>query len=204
VSLVVRGVHKRLAGREVLRDVGFEVPEGSALALLGANGAGKSTLLRLLAGVLAADAGVATLDGASLFEANAALRGRVGYVPEHPDALPHLTVRELLRLVGALKRTPVPDDATLERLGAAALLDQRTHALSLGQRRRAFLAAALVGTPRLLLLDEPTNGLDPGGVEMLGGVLRDAVAGGAVVVLATHDLAFARVLTGRTLTLSYP
>jgi ABC-type multidrug transport system ATPase subunit len=191
VSLVIRGVAKRLAGRAVLGGFDAEVPAGAALALVGPNGVGKSTLLRIVAGVLLPDAGEVTLAGVSLLAADGAARRRLGYVPEHPDALPHLTVRELLRLCAALKQAPVPDDALLARLGADVLLDRRTHALSLGQRRRAFLAAALVGDPALLVLDEPSNGLDPDGVAMLAGLLRERCAAGASVLLATHDLAFA-------------
>jgi ABC-type multidrug transport system ATPase subunit len=196
-TLRIAAVEKRLAGRPVLRGVDLEAPAGAAVALLGANGAGKSTLLRVVAGVLAPDAGTVTLGGDQLLDGGGAARRRLGYVPEHPDALPHLTVRELLVLVAALKRAAPPERALVERLGADAILDQRTAALSLGQRRRAFLAAALVGDPVLLLLDEPTNGLDPGGIEMLATLLRERVAAGGIVLFATHDVAFAEAVGGR-------
>jgi ABC-type multidrug transport system ATPase subunit len=204
VSLRLRGVSKRLGGCAVLAHLDAEVAAGHATALLGANGVGKSTLLRIAAGVLAPDAGEVTLAGDSLLAADGAVRRRLGYVPEHPDALPHLTVRELVRLCAALKRAPFPDDALLARLGADVLLDRRTHALSLGQRRRAFLAAALVGAPALLLLDEPSNGLDPDGVAMLVALLRERCAAGAAVLVATHDLAFADALGAARLPLARP
>ena len=195
-------MHKRLAGRVVLAGIDAEVPSGTACALLGANGAGKSTLLRIVAGVLAPDSGQVTLSGTSLLGPDGAARRLLGYVPEHPDALPHLTVRELLRLVAALKRCQLPPDDLLDRVGALPLLDRRTHALSLGQRRRAFLAAALVGDPILLVLDEPTNGLDPDGVSMLATLLRERATLGASVLVATHDLAFVSSLSATPLRLS--
>ena len=204
MSLRIHGVSKRLGGRPVLVHVDTELAAGSALALLGENGVGKSTLLRIVAGVLAPDAGEVTLAGQSMLAADGAVRRRLGYVPEHPDALPHLTVRELLRLCAALKHAPLPDDALLARLGADLLLDRRSHALSLGQRRRAFLAAALVGEPALLVLDEPSNGLDPAGVAMLAALLRERCAAGAAVLVATHDLAFADAIGAARLPLTRP
>ncbi len=197
MTLRLAGVAKRLAGRAVLVAAELDAASGSLTALLGENGAGKSTLLRIVAGVLAADAGEVTLAGASLLAPDGAARRQLGYVPEHCDALPHLTVRELLRLCAALKLAEPPPAALLERVGAAPLLERRTHALSLGQRRRAFLAAALVGDPTLLVLDEPTNGLDPDGVDMLAGLLRERVVAGAIVLVATHDLRFADALGAR-------
>jgi ABC-type multidrug transport system ATPase subunit len=89
-----------------------------------------------------------------------------------------------------------------ERLGADTLLDQRTHALSLGRRRRAFLAAALVGDPALPVLDEPTDGLEPDGVAMRGTLLRERPATGAIALVASHDLAFADTLGARRVRLS--
>jgi ABC-2 type transport system ATP-binding protein len=198
-GLRIAGVSKRLGGRLVLDDVSLHVDRTTAL--LGENGAGKSTLLRIVAGVLAPDAGEVNLGADSLLRTTATRR-QLGYVPEHPDALPHLTVRELLRLVGALKHAPPIAPALLARLGAEAILDRRSHALSLGQRRRAFLAAALVGEPTLLLLDEPTNGLDPDGVAMLATLLGERAAAGATVLVATHDLAFVAALGAKIVRLT--
>lgn len=191
MTLSVSGLCKLLGGRKVLDDVTFEVIPGRTLALFGQNGAGKSTLLRILAGVMDADAGNATLDGHPLLEFRLAGRTNVGYVPEAADAPPHITPRELLALVASLKRTPLPDSSLLTRVGIDAYADQLVGSLSLGQRRRTCLAAALVGNVRLLLLDEPTNGLDSAGVRMLVDVLGEHNHADGMVVVATHDEAFA-------------
>src|SRR5262249_21628906 len=119
----------------------------------------------------------------------AALR-HVGYAPEAAELPPHLGVGELVALVAALKRCSLPPAALVERLGVGPLLKQRLGALSLGQRRRAGLLAALVGDPELLLLDEPTNGLDADGIAMLAGLLREREEAGRAAMVATHDRAF--------------
>ncbi len=201
MTLRIGHVHKRLAGRRVLVDVSLECAAGAPVTLLGENGAGKSTLLSIVAGILAPDEGIVTLDGATLLGDHPPARRRLGFVPEHPDALPHATVGELVALVAALKGAAV-DQAVLGRVGVAELLERRLGTLSLGQRRRAFVAAALVGAPGCLILDEPTNGLDPDGITMLGELLRERAAAGAVVMVATHDLPFAAGLAGRTVRLS--
>lgn len=201
MTLLVSGIGKLLGGRHVLEDVSFEVPPGRTLALFGQNGAGKSTLLRILAGVMDTDFGSATLDGDTLLEGRLAGRTRVGYVPEAADAPPHMTPRELLALVASLKRTGFPDSALLNRVGIQAYADQIVGSLSLGQRRRTCLAAALVGDVRLLLLDEPTNGLDSSGVRMLVDVLSDHSRAGGISVIATHDEPFATAMNAQRLRL---
>jgi ABC-type multidrug transport system ATPase subunit len=191
------GVSKRLGGRRILERFSLTVESG-ATAVLGANGSGKTTLLRIAAGVLDPDEGRVLLAGRPLARA----RAQLGYVPEAADPPLHLTGGELLALVASLRRAPPIDRALAERLGVEALAGQRIGSMSLGQRRRACLAAALVGSPWLLVLDEPTNGLDPDGTQMLLGVLRDHIAGGGGVLLATHDLGFADGLSARRIVLS--
>jgi ABC-2 type transport system ATP-binding protein len=196
VSLRVRDLGKRLGGRWVLRRLSFTVDAGVA-AILGANGAGKTTLLRLIAGVLEPDEGQVFLRDRPVARA----RAEVGYVPEAADPPLHLTVAELLALVAALRRAPPLAGAVAASLGVDALAGQRLGSLSLGQRRRACVAAALVGAPWLLLLDEPTNGLDAAGAALLVRLVADHVAGGGCAVVATHDLAFADAVAARRIEL---
>jgi len=202
MTLMVKRVSKLLGGRKVLDDVSLEVSPGQILTLFGANGAGKSTLLRLLAGVLDADAGSATLDGISLLDQQWSGRTHLGYVPEAADAPPHMTPRELLTLVASLKFAPTPDSSVFHRVGIDEYADQAIGSLSLGQRRRTCLAAALVGDVRLLLLDEPTNGLDDSGVSMLFDILGDHTQRGGMVVVATHDKPWSDQLKARRLRLA--
>src|SRR5690606_7299289 len=122
---------------------------GQARAITGENGAGKSTLLRILAGVLSPDAGAATLAGEPLIGRGARGRRRIGYVPEAADPPGRLSGRGVLDLVAALKRAPSASAELRHRLGLGPLLSRPIAAMSLGQRRRLCLAAALIGEPAL-------------------------------------------------------
>lgn len=197
MTLLVSGLAKLLGGRKVLDEINFDTPSGQTIALFGENGAGKSTLLRILAGIMDADAGRAIFEGQSILEHRLAERTYLGYVPEAADAPPHMTPRELLALVASLKRTRLPDSSLLQRVGIDAYADQMIGSLSLGQRRRTCLAAALVGDVRLLLLDEPTNGLDAAGVRMLADVLDTHAHVGGISIVATHDEHFADMVHSR-------
>ncbi|WP_170229795.1 ABC transporter ATP-binding protein [Polyangium fumosum] len=202
MTLSIVDLDKRLGGRLVLDAAGLSAARGEVVAIFGDNGAGKSTLLRILAGVLDADRGHATLDGASILGPRAAARARVGYVPEAADAPAHLSPRELSALVAALKRVPPPDEALLDRLGLRAYWDRPFGGLSLGQRRRSCLCAAILGDVRLLLLDEPTNGLDAAGVRELAGLVTERRAAGTTVLVATHDPGFAEAIGATRVRLS--
>jgi ABC-2 type transport system ATP-binding protein len=177
-----RGVTKRRGGRIVVDDVSFVVKAGEVAALVGANGAGKSTLLAIVAGSLAPDRGWVAIAGAT-----SGRRRQLGYVPEAADPPGHLTGGELLALAAALRGAPPLDEKTRERLGVAGLDGHRLERMSLGQRRRACLAAALVGAPPALVLDEPDNGLDVDGLDALVELVAAATARNAAVLVATHD-----------------
>jgi ABC-type multidrug transport system ATPase subunit len=195
VTLHVAHLSKRLGGTQALDDVSFDHDVG-VLAILGENGAGKSTLLQILVGLIRPDSGLVTLAGRTVADSRHAL----GFVPEAADPLPFLSVYELLSLVAAVKATPLLEEA-IDALGLRALLDQRIGTLSLGQRRRACVAAALTGRPWLLVLDEPTNGLDAEGTETLARTLERHVAGGGTAVVATHDVAFCDRIARKTIRL---
>jgi ABC-2 type transport system ATP-binding protein len=177
-----RGVTKRRGGRIVVDDVSFVVKAGEVAALVGANGAGKSTLLAIVAGSLAPDRGWVAIAGAT-----SGRRRQLGYVPEAADPPGHLTGGELLALAAALRGAPPLDEKTRERLGVAGLDGHRLERMSLGQRRRACLAAALVGAPPALVLDEPDNGLDVDGLDALVELVAAATSRNAAVLVATHD-----------------
>jgi ABC-2 type transport system ATP-binding protein len=201
-ALRATDVGKRYGARWAVRGVSFRCDGGEALAITGANGAGKSTLLAVCAGVLDPDRGDVAIAGESIAGRRAPARRRLGYVPEAADPPPHLTGDEVLSLVAALKGAAPLSDALRDRLGLADLGPVRLGAMSLGQRRRTCLGAALIGDPTVLLLDEPTNGLDTAGVDVLHALLTERRASGAAIVLATHDRAFIDRLQARELSLT--
>ncbi|QGV82157.1 energy-coupling factor ABC transporter ATP-binding protein [Streptomyces ficellus] len=184
-------------GPAVLRDIGFAVPAGRSVALLGRNGSGKTTLLRLLSGGLRPVSGRLRLEGRDVSYDRAGLtrlRTTVQLVVQDPDDQLFaasvgqdvsfgpmnlgLTEREVRERVSE----------ALEALDIAALEDRPTHLLSYGQRKRAAIAGAVAMHPRVLVLDEPTAGLDPHGQERLLAVLDGLRASGTTVVMATHDV----------------
>jgi len=184
------GLRKRFGDTVALDGLSFAVPPGQMFGFVGTNGAGKTTAMRIALGVLAADDGVVRWQGSDL---DAATRSRMGYMPEERGLYPKMRVRDhlvyLARLHGA-----EPAAATtaaehwLAALAVAERADDRVEQLSLGNQQRVQLAAALVHDPSVLVLDEPFSGLDPVGVDVLAGVLRDRVADGAAVVFSSHQL----------------
>src|SRR5687768_10463596 len=166
----------------------LEIGPGVTL-LLGPNGAGKSTLLKLVAGVEHPMSGTVTVDGHDLWHDEIAARAAIAYVPEHPDLTPYATVGEVLGLVCRLRGRPVDDgERALATVGLDGLGDRSVRELSMGQRRRAVLAAAFIGEPSNLLLDEPLEAMDRAMRTWLTVWITDASARGATVLVATHDV----------------
>ncbi|HEX4824139.1 MAG TPA: ABC transporter ATP-binding protein [Candidatus Polarisedimenticolaceae bacterium] len=166
----------------------LEIEPGLTL-LLGPNGTGKSTFLRLIAGVEHPDAGTIAIGGIDLWKDEAAARRTLAYVPEQPELTPFASVLEVLRLVARLRGEPASAaGAALERAGLGALARRSIREMSMGQRRRAILAAAWIGSPRVVLLDEPLEGMDRDTQDAILAWVRDLDATGATVVVATHDL----------------
>lgn len=185
-----------------LRDVRFSYTKGTTAfacdaldvgagvtLLLGPNGSGKSTLLKLVSGVEQPTAGSVSVGGHDLWRDEVAARTGLAYVPEHPDLTPYATVGEVLGLVCRLRGRPVGDGArALEVVGLEELGDRSVRELSMGQRRRAVLAAAFIGEPTTLLLDEPLEAMDRAMRLWLTSWITDASGRGATVVVATHDV----------------
>src|SRR5579884_2945978 len=171
-AVQVAGLVRRLAGRPVLADVGFELPAGATLAVLGANGAGKSTLLRVLATLLRPHGGTVRVLGEPLPERAWAVRARVGFLAHEPLLYRDLSVRENLRYHARLHRV---GDARVEELlavsGLRARADEPVRTMSRGMAQRAAACRALLHDPALLLLDEPRANLDPGGAAALAPLL---------------------------------
>jgi ABC-type multidrug transport system ATPase subunit len=193
----IHALVKKRGGRRVLDGLSMRVERGEVVAVVGPNGAGKSTLLAVVAGVLAPDQGWVAIDGAT-----SGRRRVLGYVPEGADPPGHLTGGELLALAAGLRRAQPLDETLRTLLGTDGLAGQRIDRMSLGQRRRVCLAAALVGAPPALVLDEPDNGLDADGLEALVEIVSRVRARGASVLVATHDPGVRDRLGARTVSLS--
>ena len=172
---------------------GFDlsVGSGASVALVGRNGAGKSTTMRVLAGVLPATAGTVTVGGIEAARDPAGVRALVGYCPDVGGLVPRATPWEHLQLAARLRgMTDWQDRARdlLERFDLTGAADRVTAGFSHGMGRRMSVVLAAFHHPRLLLLDEPFDGVDPLGVDATLLVVREALAGGAAVLLSTHLL----------------
>ena len=185
----------RSGGSEVraLDGVDLEVQEGTVLGLLGPNGAGKTTTVRILATLLRADAGRATVAGLDVARDAQAVRKVIGLSGQYAAVDENLTGRENLWMFGRLYRLSSGDarrraDELLEQFGLEDAADRVAKTYSGGMRRRLDLAGALVGRPQLLFLDEPTTGLDPRGRLGMWDVIRDQVREGTTLLLTTQYL----------------
>jgi len=173
-------------GRRVVSGVSFATGGGEALLLTGPNGSGKSSLLRAVAGFLPLAAGALTLEGG----AGEASIGEQSHYLGHADALKSaLTAAENLAFwaaaLGGDSVRPVWM-AALDRLGLAHVADFPVRALSAGQKRRVALARLLVAPRPIWLLDEPTTALDAAAQARFGLIMRDHLAGGGLILAATH------------------
>lgn len=191
----LQGASRRFGKTVALDGVDLAVNAGEVLALLGPNGAGKSTAIGLLLGLLAPDAGSATLFGAA--PQDMAVRLRVGAMLQQADLPETLKVRELLTLVRSYYPSPRSMADCVALAGLDGLLERRYGKLSGGQQRRVQFALALCGRPRLLFLDEPTTGLDIEARQAVWAAIRELVGEGCAVLLTTHYLEEAELLADR-------
>jgi len=188
---VIRLRHVQFAyrpGERILDDLSLEIGPGLAL-LVGPNGSGKSTLLKILAGIERPDAGTAEIEGFDLWKHEADARRNLAYVSEHPDLTPYATIRDVLSLVCRLRSEPLAaGDNALARAGLTAVADRSIRDLSMGQRRRAVLAAAWIGSPRVVILDEPLESMDRAIRDDILSWIDCVLKAGAAVVVATHQI----------------
>ncbi len=202
----VRDVRKSYGDRVVLDGVSLTVETGDVVCLIGSSGSGKSTLLRCLDLLEDVDDGVIEFEGREISDPLVdprEVRQSIGMVFQAYNLFPHLSVLANCTLAPRKVhgRSKAEAEATarelLERFGLGEHVDKHPDRLSGGQQQRAALVRALCTSPRLLLLDEITAALDP---ELVGDVLaivRDLAEGGTTMVLATHEMAFARDVATR-------
>ena len=186
MSIVIEGLRKVFPdGKEALNGIHLEVR--GTFGLLGPNGAGKTTLMRILATLMTPTEGRVTIDGIPLTDL-AAVRRRLGYLPQRFGFYPQLTVLETMEFMAHIAEAPADRPrlmALLERVGLADRARSRVRQLSGGMIQRLGIAAALVGDPRVLIVDEPTAGLDQDSRvsfrNLLAGLAEDRT-----VLLSTH------------------
>src|SRR2546422_6522107 len=200
--LEVEGLAKRYGDVLALQDLTVSVEEGQCLVLLGRNGAGKTTALRCMAGVLLPSAGMVKVDGIDAADDPAAVRARVGLMPEVPGLYERMSVRAYLDYFGAMydiepntRRSRI--DELLEVFELTDAGDRWLGTFSKGMRQKVALIRATLHRPRLVLADEPTSALDPDSARRAWIYLKALQQEGCALVICTHSMEEAESLAGQ-------
>ena len=199
-AIRVRGIEKSFKDVHVLRGVDFDVSAGSIFALLGSNGAGKTTVVKILATLLKADAGTATVHGIDVAANPDDVRDAISLTGQFAAVDEVLTGRENLVLVAKLRHLKDPGAVADDLLARFSLTDaggRKTATYSGGMRRRLDIAMSLIGNPPIIFLDEPTTGLDPQARIEVWNTVKELAKGGTTVLLTTQYLDEAEQLADR-------
>ncbi len=189
--LSCRGLTKRFGDRVAVDGISFDVAPGECYGLLGPNGAGKTSTIAMVCGLLEADAGTVTINGAAMTPRALEVKAHIGYVPQEVALYPDLSAAENLKFFGRLYGLR-GDDLDRRVADALAVVDLADRAgdhieqYSGGMRRRANIAAGLLHEPAVLVLDEPTVGVDPQSRNAILETVRSLADGGKAVVYTTH------------------
>ncbi len=205
MSLRVERLVVRRGGRTIIDGLDLVADAGEIVGVVGKNGCGKSTLLMAIAGVLAPTDGRVLVAGHSVWGSRGQrrqARRALGYVPEGADPPGFLRAGELWAVCAAARGVSAPGQTLIEALGLDELTELALERMSLGQRRRACLGAALLGPPALLVLDEPDNGLDVRRLDALVRLLREHAASGHAAIISTHDGALLEQVGARVVSLA--
>jgi ABC-2 type transport system ATP-binding protein len=206
LAIKASGLAKAYGDVVALNGIDIEVEQGTVLGLLGPNGSGKTTTVRILATLLQADSGAASVGGFDVATQPDEVRSVIGLTGQYAAVDEYLTGRENLELFGRLFHLSKFDAAKraaelLDRFDLSDAADRGIKGYSGGMRRRLDLAASLIGRPNVLFLDEPTTGLDPRSRQGMWSVIEDLIAEGTTVLLTTQYLEEADQLANKIVVL---
>lgn len=203
----VEHIVKQFENLTAVDDVSLEIKKGEIVALIGPSGSGKSTVLRCISGLEIPEQGKIYIDGIEFNENDKThykqLRGKMGFVFQHFNLFPHMTVLDNLTLaqIQVLKRdeTEAVEIARkyLDRVGLLDKQNEYPNKLSGGQKQRVAIARALCMNPEVMLFDEPTSALDPEMVIEVLEVMQQLAKEGMTMIVVTHEMGFARTVADR-------
>lgn len=208
LAIKASGLTKAYGDVIALNGIDIEVEQGTVLGLLGPNGSGKTTTVRILATLLQADSGIASVGGFDVATQPDEVRSVIGLTGQYAAVDEYLTGRENLELFGRLFHLSKFDAAKraaelLDRFDLSDAADRGIKGYSGGMRRRLDLAASLIGRPNVLFLDEPTTGLDPRSRQGMWSVIEDLISEGTTVLLTTQYLEEADQLANQIVVLDH-
>lgn len=184
--LTIQNLSKSYGSVQALKDVSFDVPEGSVFGILGPNGSGKTTMLGIILDVLLADNGTYNWFGGMVHED---ARKQIGSLLETPNFYHYLSGFDNLEITGAIRKKGIEDrNRVLELVGLLERKDSKFQTYSLGMKQRLAIGGALLGGPKVLVLDEPTNGLDPAGIAEIRELIKRLNKAGITIIIASHLL----------------
>ena len=205
-AIAIEGLHKSFDDLHVLRGLDLEVADHEVICLIGASGSGKSTLLRCINLIESIDAGRIVVEGDEITAMDVdvnSIRRRIGIVFQSFNLFPHMSVLRNITLAPTKVIGESVEQATaearelLDRFGLADKADEYPDRLSGGQQQRVAIIRALAMRPAIMLLDEVTSALDPELVAEVLDVIRELAAAGMTMVIATHEMSFARDIATR-------
>ena len=187
-ALTLEGVSKRYGDFQAVRDLSFQVEQGTICGCLGPNGAGKTSTLRMILGLQAASAGRIDILGS---DDGRKVRDRIGFLPEERGLYKKMTPVDAIAFFGALKGLPTGEGRKraremLDAQGLGESRNKKMKELSKGMAQKVQLIASVVHRPEFVILDEPFSGLDPVNQQGLEAVIRQLAADGATVLFSTH------------------
>ena len=204
----IKNLNKWYGDFHVLKDINLEVKRGEIIVVCGPSGSGKSTMIRCINFLEQFQEGTITVDGIEVtddIKKIKALREDIGFVFQHFNLFPHLTILDNLTLAPIwVKKTPKKDAVEtamkyLERVGIADQADKYPNQLSGGQQQRVAIARSLCKNPNVMLFDEPTSALDPEMVSEVLDVMVELAEEGRTMICVTHEMGFAKKVADRVI-----
>jgi ABC-2 type transport system ATP-binding protein len=198
----LRNLTKRFGEMVAVNRLNLSVSKGEIFGFIGPNGAGKTTTLRMMGGVLAPTEGLMVIDGLNMASEPEKAKKRIGFIPDRPFLYEKLTGMEFLRFTADLYG--IKDDLfrkKSEEVLKKFLLydwgDELIESYSYGMKQRLIISAAILHDPKVIVVDEPMVGLDPAGIKMVKGLIRDLAQQGTTLFMSTHTLAMAEDVCDR-------
>jgi ABC-2 type transport system ATP-binding protein len=198
----LKNLTKRFGNIVAVNRLNLSVSKGEIFGFIGPNGAGKTTTLRMMGGVLAPTEGSVMIEGINLKEEPEKAKKKIGFIPDRPFLYEKLTGMEFLRFTADLFGIEEglfyeKSEKILKQFSLYDWANELIESYSHGMKQRLIISAAILHDPQVIIVDEPMVGLDPAGIRMVKGLLRDLAKKGTTIFMSTHTLAFAEDVCDR-------